>query len=337
MKTKIHFLLPLAGLLILLTSCSEEKEPIRQQMVTQSTLNNVRLADGIPLRIDLSTRWVIENQELFFGQFRTAGEYDSLILIPRQKELANHVSIQYHYVDSVFTSQRKDFIYQLKEYLVIQLNEEGIKVNDVIISNIEFPVSYTSAKEQLALQDQELKRIKKQSIIDQENAEANRQQAIAQGVVNVEQAKLNAELEKINAETEKSRRASMLARAETEKQVAEKQAHAEARRQVLLAEAEAQKQELYAQKELVKKTKLKDLEIQRQKELDLLAVEKEKLNEKQKFENDMRMAELCAKNPAYANYLINKELASKVQIAVLPSGQEATVFSGLLNTQMSNK
>ena len=186
------------------------------------------------------------------------------------------------------------------------------------------------------MQEQELKRIQNQSVIDLENAKAAKEQAIAQGVVNVEQAKLNAELEKINAETEKSRRASMLARAETDKQVTEKNAEGEARRQVLMAKAEAEKQELYAQKDLDKKIKLKDLEIQRQRELDALAYEKDKLNEKKNYENEIRMADLCTKNPIYASYLINKELASKVQIAVLPSGQEATVFKGLLNNSMSS-
>lgn len=323
--------------LMLTTGCKEEKEILRQQVVTTSTLHDVRLADGIPLTIGLSTRYVVEDMEAFRIQFRTTGNYDSLILLPKQLELANSISIQFLNVDSVFTTQREDFIEELKTHLTANLSENGIEINDIIISNIEFPSSYTQAKELLALQEQELTRIRQQSILDLENAEANKQKAIAQGVVNVEQAKIDAELEKINAETEKSRRASALARAETNRQVAEKQAQTEKKRQILMAQAEAERQELYAQKEIEKKKKLKDLEVQKQRELDQLAYEKVKKNDELQYQNEIKMAELCTKHPEYATYLVNRELANNVQIAVLPTDFEGNVFSGLLNNQVSAK
>ena len=324
------------GLLILSTSC-ENKVAVRQQVITKSSLSNVRLSDGIPLKIDLSTRWVIQDMDDFKIQFKTTGNYDSLILLPKQLELANSVSIKFLHVDSVFTTQRQAFIAELKSYLTSNLSENGIQVNDVIISNIEFPASYTNAKELLALQEQELTRIRQQSVLDLENAEASKQRAIAQGIANVEQAKIDAELEKINAETEKTRRASMLAKAETQKQVNEKNAESEKRRQILMAQAEAERQDLYAQKDLDKKRKLKDLELQKLKELDQLAFAKIKKNDELKYANDVQMAELCAKYPTYAQYLVNQELAKNVQIAVLPSEFEGNVFSGLLNNQASAK
>jgi regulator of protease activity HflC (stomatin/prohibitin superfamily) len=324
------------SLLFFSTSC--DKAPsVQQQVITKSSLANVRLSDGIPLKIDLSTRWVIEDMEDFKIQFKTTGNYDSLILLPKQLELANSVSIQFLSVDSVFTTQRHAFIAELKTYLTTNLSENGIKINDVIISNIEFPQSFTQAKELLALQEQELERIKKQSVLDSVNNIAHRQRAIAQGEVNIEQAKIDAELEKINAETEKTRRASMLAKAETQKQVNEKNAESEKRRQILMAQADAERQELYAQKEVDKQRKLKDLEIQRLKELDQLAFEKIKKNDELQYANDVQMAELCSKHPAYAQYLVNQELAKNVQIAVLPSEFEGNVFSGLLNKQVSAK
>ncbi|MCT4625327.1 MAG: SPFH domain-containing protein [Schleiferiaceae bacterium] len=204
--------LTLAGLfsLTLLTSC-EKKEVLRQQVITKSVLTDVRLADGIPLKISLSTRWVVEDMEDFTIQFTNTSKYDSLILLPKQFELANAVSINYPSVDSVFTIQRQAFIAELKTHLIANLSDNGISVNDIIVSNIEFPANYTQAKELLAMQEQELVRIQQQSIIDSVNAIANKQRALAQGDVNIEQAKINAELEKINAETEKSRRASALA------------------------------------------------------------------------------------------------------------------------------
>lgn len=320
--------------LAIFSSCKEEIKkdvPIRKQIVSSSTLHGVRLADGMPLDISISTRWEIEDNKLFETQFGTSGRYDTLVLTPKQRELASQVSNRYEYVDSVFTTQRQVFIQNLKKHLSKNLNEEGITVNEVIISKIEFPSTYTNVKERLALQDQELKSIKKQSVIDLENAQAQKSKAVAQGEVNVEQAQLDARLEKIQAEMEKSRRASMLARAETEKQVAAKRAEADARRQVLMAEADAKQRELFANVEAERNRKLNDVEVEKQTNLATVELEKGKKNEEIAFDANLKMAGLFEQNTSYAGYLINKELASKVSIAVLPSDQNDGVFSELLS------
>lgn len=344
MKTRVK-LTSLAAILLLnfsLASCNSKKDSEtytaeKEQVVTQSFLHNIRLADGMPLNLSISTRWEIEDTRKFYEIFESKGKYDSLVLMPRQKELANNVSNLYKNVDSVFTSQRHIYIKDLKAYITKNLGEENVKIEDVIIAHIEFPSAYVQTKERLALQEQELKRIRKQSVIDLENAEANRKNAIAQGSVNVEQAKLNAELEKINAVTEGSRRQSMLARAETEKQVAEKRAESEARRQVLLAQADAEKQKLYADADIDKKNKLKDLEVKKLKELNLVSLENEKEKDLMMFDQKVKMAGLFNNNPNYASYLINKQLAESVEIAVLPTGTDANIFSGLLNNSMGTK
>ncbi len=316
------------------TSCKDKVKaaPVRKQIVSKSVLEGVRLADGMPLTISVSTRWEIEDSKLFEKQFGSTGRYDTLVLTPKQMELASQVSNNYDYVDSVFTSQRQAFIRNLKNHLTKNLSERGVEVNDVIISKIEFPTSYTQVKERLALQDQELKSIKKQSVIDLENAQAQKQQAIAQGEVNVEQAQLDARLAKIQAQMEESRRASMLASAETEKQVAAKRAEADARRQVLMAEADAKQRELFAEVEAERNKKLNNVEVEKQNALAEVELEKEKKNEEIAFNANVKLAGLFEENDTYASYLINKELASKVQIAVVPAGQDASVFSGLINS-----
>ena len=336
-KTKFITLLSLTFFLTL-TSCQKkqtQQEPVRQQMVSQSVLNGVRLADGMPLSIKLSTRWEIADSKHFEKQFGSTGRFDTLVLTPKQLELANQVSNRFEHVDSVFTTQRQAFILQLKQHLLNKLGEEGVEVNDVIVSKIEFPASYTNVKERLALQEQELKSIRKQSVIDLENAEAQKKKAIAQGVVNVEQAQIDARLEKIQAEMEQSRRASMLAKAETDKQVAERRAQAEARRQVLLAEADARQRELYADVEVERSRKLNNVEVKKQEELAQVELKKEEQNNELAYQHNIKMASLCEQRPAYASYLINKQMAEKVQIAVLPNDKNATVFSGLLNQEMT--
>lgn len=317
-KTKtvtIHFSKLLIAMLLTFTfsfqSCTKKKkETVKESrdFVHHSILQKVRLGDGIPLSIDVSVRWKVEDFASFKKQFSNSNEFDSLVLTPRKLELANIISNQFDHVDTLFNSKRQTYIKAMKEYLKNNLGEPGIAIKEVIISDIIFPKSYLESKERLAMQQQELQTIRKQSIINIERAEANKRQAEADGKVTMTEAEVNAKVQRINAETEKSIRATRLAKAETEKQVAQ-----------LRAESDAAKQKLLAKARLEEKTDLKNLEINQKNELA-----------KMQFENDMRMAKLCTDNPVYATYMVNKELASKVQIAVLPNNQDASVFNSLL-------
>lgn len=295
-------------------------------MVYNTTLHEIRLGDGVPLMIDVSVRWKIEDFAAFSSQFESPQLFDSLVLSPREMELANKVANRYLNVDSVFTSQRPKFINEVKESFINHLGEEGISIKEVIVSDLKFPVSYTTAMEQLALQEQELERIRKQSTVELEKSIAAKQQAEEDGKVAMAKAEMNAKVQSINAETEKSIRQNRLAQAETEKQVSK-----------LQAEAQAQKQERLAEADLKRQREFKALEITNQKEMDKVAFEKQKDMDGLVFSQDLQMAKLCQENPAYANYMVNKELASKVQIAVLPSTGDASVFSGLLNNGMTQR
>lgn len=318
-----------SALAISITSCGKKTkeipaEKISKDFVFNSTLQDVRLGDGVPLDINVAVRWKIDDVAKFSSQFESPEKYDSLVIQPRQLELANIISNKYDNVDSVFTTQRHSFVNELKSYLISHLGEDGIEIKEVIVADIVFPNTYTNAMEQLAMQEQELERIRKQSVIDLERSLSERKQAEEDGKVSMARAKMNAEVQKINAETEQSVRSNRLAQAETEKQVSK-----------LQAQAQAERDELMAQVQLKKQQDLKALEVKHQRELDLASVEKQKQMENLSFDQDMKMAKLCSENPVYASYMVNKELASKVQIAVLPNNQDASVFSGLLNSTAS--
>jgi hypothetical protein len=46
------------------------------------------------------------------------------------------------------------------------------------------------------------------------------------------------------------------------------------------------------------------------------------------------MANLCKENPTYASFIVNRELAAKVDIAVLPAGSDPTVFTDVIQHRM---
>ena len=126
----------------------------------------------------------------------------------------------------------------------------------------------------------------------------------------------------------KNRRQIELARAETERQVSEMKARTEAKRRELLAEAD-----------LKKEKDLKLLAVDHQRDLQKLEEEKERSMYRVALDKELEQAKLCAENPNYASFLVSRELASKVQIAVLPSDGSGNIFNDILRqsfTQTAN-
>jgi hypothetical protein len=101
--------------------------------------------------------------------------------------------------------------------------------------------------------------------------------------------------------------------------VLERRSKSEVERLRLVAAQEAERQRKLNEIELEKSARLRDLEVKKQKELDELAVAR-----------DREMAKVYAANPAYASFVVNKELASKVQIAVLPLGMDSRVLGNII-------
>lgn len=333
---RVFFVFSAVLLLIFFFSCKNEpavqfpEEPEPETTTLEDTITskdqmafftfqNVLLGDGVPLTIELAIRWKITDAEQVLTQFNTVYDFQRIVLRPRAKELVSQVFNEFNSVDSVFSSQRQEFIGQVKERFYEHLGEDGIFIKEVICSHIHFPKTYTDAMEQAGLQRQELERINQEKLIAIAKAEAERSKAEANAKVEIAKAKAEDRVEKIKAETEKNRRQSMLESAETKKQIALKQTQSDAERKKLLAKVD-----------LEKERDIKKLEIQHKRELVEVEVEKKKKMDIADFEVQMELAKVFQDNPIYASYLVNKELASKVQIAVLPNGSDPNVFGGLL-------
>lgn len=314
-----YYLFLLIFLAFIFSNCENKKVP-SQDFVHQNFLSDVRLGDGVPLQLTVSVRWELEDVNNFYNQFVTMDSFNQVILKPRSMELVKNVSNEFPSVDSVFSHNWQQYINTIKDELLTNLGEAGIVINEIIISDITFPVSYTKAMEEVGLQRKEIERIRQMNIVELERATANKKKAEADGEVQIAQAEAQGKLQKIQAETEKQRRKIELAKAETFKQV-----------QRMQAQAQAEKLKLIGKAELEKKRDLKNLDIQRQRDLEQIQIDKQRQMDKVAFEQQVDLAKLCADNPAFATFLINKELASKVEIAVLPTGSNPNIFGGLLN------
>ncbi|MCB0838676.1 MAG: hypothetical protein KDD99_18520, partial [Bacteroidetes bacterium] len=317
-------LLLIAGTILMVMGCRNSQNTnleLRDQLY-QTHLQSVRLGDGVPLDLSVSIRWRITDMVDFHTQFAHPRAFDTLILAPRSREIANKVSNSYPSVDSVFGPWRQRFITSLKNSFQAEMGEAGVSIEEVIIPEITFPQTYTEALEASGMKERELEAIRERNDVDIASAEANRKRATADGEVLIEQARMEGKLQQIQASTEEIRRKTELAKAETQRQVSEKQSYAEARKAELLAEAEVSK---------VKAMKKADADHKR--DLEMIEVEKKKAMDKVGIDKELEIAKICAQNPTYASYMINKELASKVQIAVLPANVDGNIFGELMRMQ----
>lgn len=323
---KYTLIIILSGLLLINTGCRQKTvEEVEENFdkVHNNMISGVRLGDGVPLNLSINVRWKIENVKIFEKQFQSVDNFNELILKPRMKELISNVSYEFESVDSVFSNQRQDYIDEVKDKLLNRLGEESVNIKEVILVDILFPKTYTDAMEKKGLQQQELERIRIQNVMDLEKSNANRKRAEADGKVAIAQAEAQGRLEKIQAKTEESRRSIELARAETAKQVSKKRSEAEAERKRIMAKADLAQQE-----------DIKNLEVQKVRDLARAELDHKKQLVALEFDEQMKMANLCKENPTYASFIVNRELAAKVDIAILPTGSDPTVFTDVINHRM---
>ena len=318
----------LALVALTLASCQRPQNTnleLRDQLY-ESTLSTIRLGDGVPLDLKVAVRWRIDDMVRFHTRFAHPRAFDTLILAPRGRELASKVANTYTSVDSVFGPWRQRFILSLKNTFTNQLGEPGVSIEEVIIPNILFPRTYTQALEASGMKERELEAIRERNDVDLAAADAERKKATAEGEVSIERARMEGKLQQIQAKTEEVRRRTELAKAETRRQVSEKESYAEARKAELLAEAE-----------VTKVRALKKAEADHKRDLEMVEVEKKRAMDKAGLEKELEIAKICSSNPTYASYVVNKELASKVQIAVLPSNIDGNIFGDLMKMQTPAK
>jgi len=355
MKTTIAIFTFFIGILSL-QSCvkSEQDDEATLNMyflkdhIQEHQIQDVRLADGAPITLDITYRWSVAHPDSFKNQFLQPQLFDSLVLKPRAEEITDLTSVKFLSIDSVFTSKRETFVQTIRQELLFGLGGNEANIKEVIITNLTFPSKYTKALEDISLKKKEIERIKQQSLVDLAQADANKKKATLNGQVQIAKAESEGKLAKIKAGTEKNRRSSQLAQAETQSQVQQIQASAQARTREIALQVELENER--KQKELQRQDLLQrnNLDIQKEREVQNLALQTEKKKQEQQlildrqqrqfdFEMEVTFAELCAANPRYAEYLVNKELASQVEIAILPTGSELAVFEDVIKKTMTTR
>lgn len=295
--------------LSLLAACKQTASKTEKDRLSNYHFGQVRLADGVPLDLAVNLRWQVTDPKTFYRQQLHPDTFQRHVMFPRCEEALRSMAHHYASVDSIFLRQRERFLNDVKNTVAAALGTDGITVKEVIVSELKFPDSYTSAMEQAGLLRQEFERIRRQNAVELAVADADRRKAEAMARVQIAQEEANARIRDIQARTEERNRAAELAKAETEVQI-------EAKKAVIAADRQRQLNEV----EIEKVAKLQGLDLLKQKQNDSVEVERHST-----------LARVYADNPNYATFVVNKELASKVNIAVVPAGANPSVFDNLIN------
>ena len=308
MISNLKKVIPLFGWLVLFLACKNQPTISEKDNIFQYQVQEVRLGDGVPLQIGLNLRWKVEELTSFYSQYESKEFYQSQVIHPRSMELVRSVAHGFDSVDSIFNQQQDRFIDSIKSLLLTDLPEESTSVKEVIITNIVFPKTYTDAMEAAGLRQQELERIDQQKLIALAEAASDKEKAKANAEVQIARAEAERRIQKIKAQMEETRRKTELAKAETRAQIERKNGR-----------VDADKKRMMVQVDLDKQKDLKQIEVNHQRSLD-----------KAELDNQIEMAQVYQSNPTYASFLVNRELAGKVDIAVIPAGTDANVFGNFL-------
>lgn len=309
---QLPFVFVVLSLTLICLACESDHAANHDEHITHFQFSEIRLGDGVPLDVELSVYWQALKPE------EQPTRPDSILhqlMQARSTEAIQAVSNRFTDVDEVFSTLRESYILAIKDELKAILPEPDLAIQEVTVINIRFPEAFTAALEDIGLQEMKETQIHKQKEIALVQAAANKEKAKANGEVAIANAEAEGRLQAIQARTESSRRKSEIARAETAAAVARTQAQAEVDRL----------------------RKIKNVEVEKQRGIEMIAVEKQREMDKVTMEQQLALAKLCESNPTYASFLVNRELAGNVEIAVLPTGTDANVFGGLLQSRLPGK
>ncbi len=134
--------------------------------VLEAKLAQLRLADGAPISVDLTYRWKVANVDIFRQSFEGVRAFDSLVLKAQPREIADLQTVKFLTIDSVFTTQREEFVEAIRTELQFNLGGNEAIVKEVIVTNLSFPNRYTNALEDNSLKKKEIEVIPYESLMN---------------------------------------------------------------------------------------------------------------------------------------------------------------------------
>ncbi|MFY9855798.1 MAG: SPFH domain-containing protein [Terracidiphilus sp.] len=268
---------------------------------------SVQSREGLNIGLAVTVRYRLDPDKLASVQAHMPQPVDKELVPPvvasAWRELAPAYTVQ-----EIFSTRREEVRAKASEVITRKLGEDGIFVEEVMLSDIQLPAEYAKGLEGLLLKEQEDDQLGVVTDIQQKQVRIAELQAEADAVQKVKAAEGEAQSRVVEAKGEAD--AMQYTLPLKEKQIEQSKLEAEAHKETTIqnAEAEAEAKVIDSKAELQRRNLMADAEASR---VRLMA-----------SANAERMtseAALLNKSPLLINKIVAERLSDKIQVLMVPS------------------
>jgi regulator of protease activity HflC (stomatin/prohibitin superfamily) len=307
----VHFITPLIE--------SVQTFDLRDHLFTAGTLEegakstapknplSVQSREGLNIGLAVTVRYRLDPNKLDSVQAHMPQPVDKELVPPVVASAWRELTPEYT-VREIFSSRREEVRSRAATIITRKLGNDGIVVEEVMLSEIQLPEEYAKGLEGLLLKEQQDDQMGVETDMQQKQVRIAELQAEAEEAQKVKQAEGDAQSKVVEAKGEAD--AMQYTLPLKQKQIEQSKLEAEARKEATIqnAEADAQAKVIDSKAELERRNLLADAEASR---VRLMA--------KANAERMTSEAELLNKSPLLINKIVAERLSDKIQVVMVPS------------------
>jgi len=268
---------------------------------------SVQSREGLNIGLAVTVRYRLDPNKLDSVQAHMPQPVDKELVPPVVASAWRELAPEYT-VREIFSTKREEVRSKAAEIITRKLGNDGIVVEEVMLSDIQLPEEYAKGLEGLLLKEQQDDQMGVETDMQQKQVRIAELQAEAEVAQKVKQAEGDAQSKVVEAKGEAD--AMQYTLPLKQKQIEQSKLEAEARKEATIqnAEADAQAKVIDSKAELERRNLLADAEASR---VRLMA--------KANAERMTSEAELLNKSPLLINKIIAERLSDKIQVVMVPS------------------
>ena len=278
---------------------------------TKDALKNagleVQSREGLNIGLGVTVRYRLDPNKLASVQAHLPQPADKELVPPVVASAWRELAPQYS-VREIFSSKREEVRSKATTIITRKLANDGIVVDEVMLSEIQLPEEYAKGLEGLLLKEQQDDQMSVDTEIQQKQVRIAELQAEAQKAQKVKEAEGDAQSKVVEAKGEAD--AMQYTLPLKQKQIEQSKLEAEARKEATIqnAQADAEAKVIDSKAELQRRNLLADAEASRIKLI--AAANAERMTSE---------AELLNKSPLLINKIVAERLSDKIQVVMVPS------------------
>jgi regulator of protease activity HflC (stomatin/prohibitin superfamily) len=268
---------------------------------------NVQSREGLNIALGITVRYRLDPRKLSSVQSHLPQPADKELVPPVVASAWRDLAPEYT-VREIFSTKRDEVRQRAAGIITKKLADDGIVVEEVMLSDIQLPPEYAQGLEGLLLKEQQDDQMGVDTDIQQKQVKIAELQAEAEAVRRVKQAEGDAQSKVVEAKGEAD--AMQYTLPLKQKQIEQSKLEAEARKEATLenADADAQAKVIDSKAELERRNLLADAEANRIKVV--AAANAERMASE---------ADLLNKSPLLINKIVAEKLSDKIQVVMVPS------------------